>query len=435
MYYDKNEMLKAVQQCLRSGDGNGFVELFNSISKEKMKIDFQKIKNVKEQIAGLLVAVLQNSIQTSNFSVFFQILDVANKFDLFKYSKKEGLEIKNNESKISESLILENLKDLFGNFSSDFYIFIKYELPRYVLRLIANIAPPYLEDLYDKERIEEVKMYVEFNFYLYGFRVRKVSLFDNYLKNYKKYKMPYEKDYYSLVIKEKSFLTSSRYFFDVLSSVQETHLIRKDVFEEIVEKYNKEKMIFGYPCISMVVSGGIGPQGKGFAYLTPKNEVIEVCSDAAQNKAYIIEFKKFLKSIFLSKLDEKLQEQKIFENLRVEIIQTLDSLLEVDIISSEHINFIWDKIEDYFIKKIKKSSTTEDLVSFLKKSIYNILVPVRIEDQFKTRMNLITESKLDPTDISKLVSLGNISHFDILCQRRFFLNLLENMLETYQNGL
>ncbi|MHA1300060.1 MAG: hypothetical protein ACTSO9_11620 [Candidatus Helarchaeota archaeon] len=435
MFYEKNEVLEVIKQSLRNADGKGFIEIFNMISKEKLNIDFQKIKNLREKIGSLLVYTLQTCIQTSDFSIFFKILDISNKFNLIKYTPEQKEDLTQEDSNIIDSLILENLKDIFGNFDNNFYLFIRYDLPSLVLRLIANIAPPYLEDLYDRERIEEVRAYVENNFYLYGFRVRKVGLFDNYLKNYKKYRELYEEGYYSLRIRERSSLVTSRFFFDVLNSIQETHLIREDVFKEIVEKYKKKNFVFGYPCISMVVSGGIGPQGKGFAYLTPKNEVIEICSDASQNKAYIIEFKKFLKSMFLSKLEDKLKEQNINEHLIIEILQALDSLIEVDIVSSEHLNLIWDKIEEYFIKKIGKSSINEEFILFLKESIFKILVPIKIEDQFKTRMNLIKENKLDPTDISKLVSLGDISHFDILCQRRFFLNLLENIMETYLKGI
>lgn len=436
MFADNEAVIDRILQCFKTGDGVGFIELFKSVSEQKLSPNFHTIKNLRDKIGGLLVVVLQNSIQTSDFSAYFKILSIANQYQLLKQNKDQKDDFTFDASRDSNFLVVENLHDLFGNFTSDFVSFVNYDLPKFVLKLLLNFSPEFLMEINQRDRIQEIRLYVENNFYLYGFRVRKVGDFDSYLKNYQKNKQPYkEPGYHSLRIKGGTSLISSRFFFEFYDSIRETHIIREDIFNEIVEKYKNEKTIFGYPCISMVVSGGIGPQGKGFAYLTPHNEVIEVCSDAAQNKAYIIEFKKFLKSIFLSKLEEKLKAENtstdLTEDLRSEIIQVLNSLIDVDFVSSKDINLIWDKVESYFWKKLEHSLMTVDFIDFLKKSIYNILVPVKIEDQFKTRMDLIKDNKLDPTDISKLVSLGKISHFDILCQRRFFLNNLDNMLLIY----
>lgn len=432
---DNNELaLNSLLKCFRTGDTTGFIDLFDSISKQKLSPDFQKMENLNEKIGELLIVALQNSIQTSDFSSFFKILSIANKFQLVKRNKTQKDDFPINGS-VNSDLILENLDNLFGTFTSEFVSFIIHDLPKYNLKFLLNFTPEYLSEISQKDRIEEVRAYVENNFYLYGFRVRKVGDFDTYIKNYQKNKQPYEEGYHALRVKGGTSLISSRFFFEFYDSIRETHIIREDAFNDIIEQFKTENLIYGYPCVSMVISGGVGPQGKGFAYLTPYKEVIEICSDARQNKAYIIEFKKFLKSRFLSELEEKLSLKytsvDLTQDLRNEIIEYLDSLIKVEVVSSKDVNMIWDEIDRYFIKKLETSFINLEFQEFLKKSIFNILVPVKIEDQFKTRMDLIKDNKLSPTDISKLVSLGKISHFDILCQRRFFLNLLDNMLIIY----
>ncbi len=431
MFADNEAIINRISQCFKTGNVTGFIELFNSISKQELSLDFQKIINLKEKLGGLLVVALQSSIQTSDFSSFFKILSIINKYQLAKQDKTKE-EISNIDTSIASDSFLENLHNLFGTFTSDFISFIKNDLPIFNMRFLMGFTPEFLLEISQKDRIAEIKSYVENNFYLYGFRVRKVGNFDSYLKNYYNNRKPYkESGYYSLRIKGGASLISSRFFFEFYDSIRETHLIREDVFNSIIEQYQNEESVFGYPCVSMVVSGGIGPQGKGFAYLTPHSEVIEVCSDARQNKAYIIEFKKFLKSRFLSELEKKLQTRGIDIGLIEEIIDFLNSLIKVEFVSSLQINLVWDKIEAYLEEKLEKADISEEFIVFLEKSIYNILVPVKIEDQFKTRMDLIKDNKLSASDISKLVSLGSISHFDILCQRRFFLNLLDNMMVIY----
>ncbi|MHA1251888.1 MAG: hypothetical protein ACTSRP_18010 [Candidatus Helarchaeota archaeon] len=50
-----------------------------------------------------------------------------------------------------------------------------------------------------------------------------------------------------------------------------------------------------------------------------------------------------------------------------------------------------------------------------------------MQDQFLVRMDLIKNGKIDEKEVAKLVSLGNISHYDMLVQRFFFQNLLNFM--------
>ncbi|MHA1130841.1 MAG: hypothetical protein ACTSQQ_08530, partial [Candidatus Helarchaeota archaeon] len=205
------------------------------------------------------------------------------------------------------------------------------------------------------------------------------------------------------------------------------------LLKTVKQKY--ENGVYGYefPIISMVIYGGLGPEGKGFTYLIPSTaEIIEVCSDAKQSKAYIIEYKKYLKAIFLQKLEEHMVSWDISLDLKADINKFFQNNIQTTLVGFEEIEHL---LENYFLPYIEKikSHLTSEFLEFLKKSIHEILFPVQMEDQFKVRMDLIKNNKLSETEISKLASLGNISHYDILNQRIFFLNLINNIVRNFKN--
>ena len=64
-----------------------------------------------------------------------------------------------------------------------------------------------------------------------------------------------------------------------------------------------------------------------------------------------------------------------------------------------------------------------------------ILRPIKMEDQFKTRMYLVKEGKIKSEDIAKLTSLKNNSHYNVLSERIFFQNEIKWFFKDYANDL
>jgi hypothetical protein len=85
-----------------------------------------------------------------------------------------------------------------------------------------------------------------------------------------------------------------------------------------------------------------------------------------------------------------------------------------------------DQEVNSYLKRVN-NLITQDFLSFLDKSIREILIPVQMEDQFKVRIQLIKDNKITESEVAKMASLGDVSHFDILNQRIFFLNLIKNI--------
>ena len=197
----------------------------------------------------------------------------------------------------------------------------------------------------------------------------------------------------------------------------------------------KDKIIsknYNFFNLSMITAYGIGPQGLGFTYSTPKGEIIEICSDREENEAIIIKFKQFLSTKFIKELKSELAKYSVNESIIRKISSHLTNILTDD------------KLVGYFIKdelfsEIKKFFTlsgiqSDDLSAIWNKvdsSLSNVLRPIEIVDQFKTRMNLVARKKLRLQDVPKLTSLREKSHYDILRERLFFQYTTEWFYKTY----
>jgi arsenate reductase-like glutaredoxin family protein len=184
----------------------------------------------------------------------------------------------------------------------------------------------------------------------------------------------------------------------------------------------------------MVLLGGIGPQGHGFTYSTPKKEVIEICSDIKENNAILIKYKKFLKNQFLNRLKKELS--SLEDNLKSEIIEYLETTLNqkelIGYNKKDHVLQIISKELTKFTEILNKDKIKiENLIEIISNALSIILRPINMVDQFKCRLDLINEGKLNSEDVAKLTSLKGKSHYDVLKERLFFQYITDWFYELY----
>jgi len=194
--------------------------------------------------------------------------------------------------------------------------------------------------------------------------------------------------------------------------------------------------LYNFYSLSMVILYGIGPQGYGFTFSTPKGEVIEICSDVKENEAIIIKYKEFLTEQFLLKLKQEL----IDLNINGSIIEKLNAYLLELLKPKNLINYykkeeILRKIEYFFDSNISisinKKEHFQKLINKISKRISKILRPIEMIDQFKARMDLLADGKLRSEDIAKLTSLKGKSHYDILRERVFLQYIVDWFYKIY----
>ncbi len=77
----------------------------------------------------------------------------------------------------------------------------------------------------------------------------------------------------------------------------------------------------------------------------------------------------------------------------------------------------------------------QELIRNISNAITVILRKIKLDDQFKTRMNLIDEDKIKSEDIAKLTSLKGKSHYDVLRERFFFQNEIKQFYKDYSDEL
>jgi len=429
MSLPNEQYLKQLNRYLTTGNILAFERLVNRLQDDGINLDLTQIPNIERKISDLVIAYL---IPNYNIEEVFAILQFANDYQLFS-----GTSIKPiiSLSPQERALTIANLESMFGPLSKGFLDFIVNTLANKISDIIVN--PAFLtnsaflqfEDEIPLSRKIEFLHYLIDNYSYYGLRSRKIGNFKEYYKRYKKHREKFDKDYYAFEIEKSEELDSmSSRLILFFQPAYEKHLINATLLERVKKKFELGEYGYEFPLVSMVIYGGLGPEGKGFTYLVPPTaEIIEICSDAKQTKAYVIEYKKYLKSIFLKKLEKHMQTWNLPENLKIETFKFLDANIRTELV---HIDDIVTLLEEDIISYLREKVDpylTDDFIAFLKKSLIEILLPVKMEDQFKIRMDLIKNNKLSETEVAKLASLGNVSHYDLLNQRFFFQNLINNI--------
>ncbi|MFX1436944.1 MAG: hypothetical protein ACFFAA_07000, partial [Promethearchaeota archaeon] len=379
--------------------------------------------------------------QTSALGEIIDILRLGNKYHLLEK------EINEEEKKFLEKFInqnkqfLENLNDLFGKTSDSFVLYVCKVMPQNLYNYLLNSPISFFQDF--DGFLDYVKNIFFDQYTVYGLNVRNLIPPKKNSINEEKI-TPLEYFFNELQQKQKENRDATKNFIEIKMIYEEI-----DNFEQgIEEKYEIEKIHLISPSnilkykdkifdknnynfynLSMVVLGGLGPQGLGFTYSTPKGEVIEICSDRRESEAIIIKYKQYLKRKFLIKLEKELKNYGIDEKLKPRIVKFLSNVLN----QKELINYYK---KEKIIKRVKEflehiedfqhdfKSELQELITKVSGAISIILRRIELKDQFITRINLVAENKIKPEDVAKLTSLKGKSHYDVLRERFFFQNIV-----------
>ncbi|MHA1281349.1 MAG: hypothetical protein ACTSQP_02490 [Promethearchaeota archaeon] len=419
-----------IEKCLYSGlalalkDKNfeRFRELIDYSYKFDIFIDISKINNKFSIISDLLISniyYLGEIINILRFCCEFNILER-------KLNKKE-LELVSEIRK--NRLIMANLKDLFGNVSNSFILYIKRDLPSLAFEYFIKESNYYFLASEPEQIVSGLLIY--FNDYsVYGLSVKKIGTIERFLK---KFEQQYEIEKNS---RKKNGFNENNIKYLEFDFAGKRHLVSVHNIKKNLNKITS-KFEYNFLSLSMVLLGGLGPQGHGFTYSTPEGEVIEVCSDRLENEAIIIKYKKFLKRQFLIRLEKELIKLRIPENEIFNIINFLKKSIKFgEIINYYKKEPILEKIRDFLVKNsndLREKEKIELLLGKISEAINIILRPIDMVDQFKARMDLIDEGKIQSEDIAKLTSLKDKSHYDVLRERFFFKQIINWFYDIYRD--
>lgn len=425
---------KALKNYLETRNFENFRKLINNSDKLDIFIDMKHIKNRFKIIAHNIRECIHNvsvGYQTASLGEIINILNLCNEFNLLEKDLESEALSKVRELK-EDSLLMKGFKDLFGKVSDFFIYYVYKEIPAILYDFFTLEYNKYAFSTGIEQMISIVKNFFQ-QYSIYGLSVKNLGSIDyfveEFLKQYKKFKKhnsmeemgedKYKFMKFSIKYKYRTYYYGSQ-------DIREEYEIKKHLVspENIMANLDKiqSKEDYNFYNLSMVLIGGLGPQGHGFTYSTPKREVIEICSDRRENEAIIIKFKRFLKTQFLKKMEEELEKQ----HLKPEIIDGIINYLVKSLDRKELVNYAK---KDYILKHVAellyeelgtKRNLIDSILKKISKTIDIILRPVNMVDQFKCRMDLIQDDKIKLEDIAKFTSLRGKSHFDVLRERFFY---------------
>jgi len=341
----EKEFYNGLSKCLEYGQFESFKKLIEMSVKFDIFIDAKNIPNRFKIISSLLLNCTERvseGYQTSALGDIINILRFCNEFRLLekelpeKDKKSLGI-IKQDE------LLLSNLNDLFGNVSDSFIIYIYKVMPRDLYDFFIDNQINYFPNLYGL--MNYIKN-VFFNQYtIYGLSIRYLStskkFIDDFTENYLFYANHINEELRYFSLKEGKFIEFNvvykyKVFYYDNDEEHEHHEIKRHLVSPDNILKNKDKILaknnYNFYILSMVLVGGLGPQGLGFTYSTPKGEVIEICSDQKETEAIIINYKQFLKNQFLIKLEKELSKLITRKNIKKNIINYLAEVLDQNIV-------------------------------------------------------------------------------------------------------
>ncbi|MFW9898425.1 MAG: hypothetical protein ACFFDO_04115 [Candidatus Thorarchaeota archaeon] len=439
---------KGLSKNLKYGKFETFREMFDLSIYFDIFIDIRKFKDRFEILSEILLNCteeISTGYQTSSLGKIIEIIRFFNEFNLLERDLSKD-DLKEIEELRKDKRFLSNLNDLFGEVSNSLIYFVYKVMPQDLFDYFIGYQSVY------SMNTDQLVFYIKnifFNQYsIYGLSVRNLGSIKKFIREFKKniliQRNQLKKNQHDLLtentfIEFKVSYNYQTYFFGIEEEREHTeikkHLISpKNITKNLNNILAKDN--YNFYILSMVLLGGLGPQGHGFTYSTPKGEVVEICSDIRENEAIIVKYKQFLKQQFLVRLEKEMK------NLQIErliIKKVINYLIEI-IDQKELINYykkepILKKINS-FLNESEKSRTEyyrefRKLINKISKAISVILRPISMIDQFKARMNLIAEDKIKSEDIAKLTSLKKKSHYDVLRERFFFQYIVDWFYKIY----
>ena len=410
-----------LSKLLASEKFEDFRQLLNYSDKLGIFIDVKRIPFRFEIISDLHL----NCIQSGQSGNIFDIIKFYNDYDLFDRDfTNEELEFIKNIKK--DKILIANLNDLFGKVTDalNFYSckIMPYDL--YLIFLNNSSSSALLDAKFISRNYFNLSFLLKYfdRYSMYGLSIEKLGDINSFIE-------VFEKKY----LAAKNNIDNKDLKLIEFSYGKKTHLVSVNNILKNYDKILGKKGGYNFCSLSMVLLGGIGPQGHGFTYSTPKGEVVEICSDIKENEAIIIKYKEFLREQFLIRL----RKEMTYKNIDSVLIQKIiDYLLEI-INKKEIINYYK---KDLILKQIvsflsENLRSYDDLIKKISNAIKVILRPIKMKDQFKTRMYLVDENKIRSEDIAKLTSLKDKSHYDVLRERCFFQNEIKWFFQDYANEI
>jgi len=405
----------ALSGSLASLQFDDFSQLINYSDKLGIFFDVKKIPNRFQIISDLHLEGIQRGL----VGRIFEVIRFYNSYNLFDRNiSSEEMEIIDDLKK--DKIFVANINDLFGRVSNSLLYYLARIFPHDIylmyLRNIKSILD--YDDLSGFEpslNLNFLKGFTE-RFVLYGLRYENLGKARDFIDRCKK-------GY--LLTKKKSAINDENLF--KINYRNRVHLVSmNNVLQNYSNIINNEEH-YNFYSLSMVLFGGLGPQGHGFTYSTPRGELVEICSDRKENEAIIIKYKHFLKNQFLTKLEKELAEKGTDEKTLRRIQEFLTTSINEDqVISFMNKDKIIEKVSlflsEYLGKSIEQGPELNNLIKKVSNAITIILNPIKMVDQFLCRMNLVNEDLLKSEDIAKLTSLEGKSHYDVLRERLFFQN-------------
>ncbi|MHA1915720.1 MAG: hypothetical protein ACW986_18210 [Promethearchaeota archaeon] len=427
-YYEAiSERLKSMRDNFSKGKED-VKQLLNYSDRLGIFIDVSNI-DVEGIISELHIDGLNNGFRDR----IIKLVRFFNEYNLFerKFTKDELKIVQ--DIKEEDELLSVNLKDLFGTASDSLIFYVCKVLPYdYVLWISDSLKNPATHNFVMNPN--SLRNWTD-GYVIYDLVVRNLGSVEDFIKKVE-VKQNLDAENKDSILLE----FNPRYLYRpnenrILLRYGEKHL----VYPKNILK-NKEKILkkdnYNFYSLSMVIFGGLGPEGFGFTYSTPKGEVVEICSDQKETEAIVIKFKQYLKKRFLGKLENEMNSLSIALDIRQKVIKYLSDIINPkDYVSYYNKNSILRKVRK-FLLQIDESQQMDEfkinsIIEKVSLAISIILKRIKLSDQFITRMKLVANGKLKSEDVAKLTSLRGKSHFDVLRERMFLQNKPKWFFKNY----